>query len=498
MLGLAWRASEPPVTDDLLGPVRFAADAFHGFAAEGGARLGLGPIRGARLGAAVVVALLAAALALAAFDVSGAAAAALAPIVLLSSPRPVADALLATPDLLGALCWLLALGAFARSLAAPSRLRRTHAGLWAGLFAGLAAAARPDLWVLAPLLALHWGVGRVHLAWLAHRAPPPAAPPERAPAPRAAAAEDWAARLRRVPTGVAAALVAVPALVALAWPWLAADPLHRAWPALAAAHGLGRPFPGGGPDPVRLLALALPAPLLLLLAAGVLHTLLRLGAGVRQGDGAAVRVEALLLLAALAPLALGAAGLAPRLEGLRPVLHALPILALLGARALVSLARTAWPRRWKLVLLVLAHVVLLPGFRTQVRAFPAGAAAWGEPVGGAPGAAALGLPRQEGGEGARGVLDALSRHAAPSARVLWLGVPPGAVARYRQAGLVRADLADAAGPADADLLVVARGAGSRDDEYQAWAALGTSRAVATAAFDEVPLAQVFARAGAWR
>jgi hypothetical protein len=55
-----------------------------------------------------------------------------------------------------------------------------------------------------------------------------------------------------------------------------------------------------------------------------------------------------------------------------------------------------------------------------------------------------------------------------------------------------------ADPASADLLVVARDGGSRDAEYQAWSAFGTSRAVATAAVDEVPLAQVFARAGAWR
>ncbi|HET9551705.1 MAG TPA: hypothetical protein VFP50_01945, partial [Anaeromyxobacteraceae bacterium] len=114
------------------------------------------------------------------------------------------------------------------------------------------------------------------------------------------------------------------------------------------------------------------------------------------------------------------------------------------------------------------------------------------------GAAALGWPRQDGGEAAVAVLDDLAAHAAPGARILWIGVAPGAVERYRGSGLLRGDLADAAAPAEADLAVVARTSGSRDAEYQAWGALGSARAVAGAYLDEVPLVQVFARPGAWR
>ena len=95
-------------------------------------------------------------------------------------------------------------------------------------------------------------------------------------------------------------------------------------------------------------------------------------------------------------------------------------------------------------------------------------------------------------------LAALGVHAVPGARVLWLGVAPEAVARYRRAGLLRADLSDALDAAGADLAVVARTAGSRDAEYAAWEALGSARAEAGAYLDDVPLAQVFARPGAWR
>lgn len=395
------------------------AEAFHGFLAEGGERLGLGPLRGARLGAVLVLALLAALLALAGFDLAGASGALLAPALLLLSPRLLALGLSATPDLLAALLWLMALGAVLRSLDEPTRVGRTRAGTGAGLLVGAAAAARPDLWT---------------------------------------------------------------------------DLLHRVFPDLLVAH-VGGPLPL---PPLLLAAAALPAPLTLLLALGLAHAAIRLARALRTGDGRAVRTEGLLLFAAGLPLLLAAAGLAPHRPGLAPVIHALPVLALLGARALTALSRVAWPARRRALTAALGVVTLYPGLRAAVGTFPHGASAWGEAVGGAPGAAALGWPRQDGGEAASAILPALQIHAVPGARVLWLGVDAEAVARYRRAGLLRADLGDAPDGAGADLAVVARTSGSRDAEYAAWDALGSARAEAGVYLDEVPLVQVFARPGAWR
>lgn len=471
------------------------AEAVHGFLAEGGERMGLGPLRGARLGAALGVALLAGLLALAAFDLGGAAAALLAPALLLLSPRLAALGVAATPDLPAAALWLAALGAALRSLDAPTRLARTRAGTTAGILTGAAAAVRPDLWVLLPILAAHWLLGRLHLWWLARRAPAPLEGDAEAAGAGAPPAEDWAARLRRIPTAVGAAATLGPAICAAAYPWLLADPLRRLWPALAAAHGLGEPLPW---PPLLLAAAALPAPVALLLALGLLHSGQRLLRALREGDGRAVRTEALLLLAAGAPLALAAAGLAPRRPGLAPVVHALPVLALLAARAVAALARRAWPERRRALAAAVGLLAVYPGLRAAVRTFPHGASAWGEAIGGAPGAAALGWPRQDGGDAAIAVLPALAARAVPGARVLWIGVDPEAVARYRRAGLLRADLADAPDAAAADVAVVARSGGSRDAEYVAWDALGSARAEAGAYLDEVPLAQVFARPGAWR
>jgi hypothetical protein len=146
----------------------------------------------------------------------------------------------------------------------------------------------------------------------------------------------------------------------------------------------------------------------------------------------------------------------------------------------------------------IAVLILLPGLGAVARSFPLITAAYGELAGGAPGAAARGWPRQDGGEAARSILTELAVHAVPGSRVAWVGVAPGAVARYRATGDVRADLVDAPDATGADLAVVALASGPRDDEFAAWHALGASRAEAGVYLDEVPLVQVFARPGAWR
>lgn len=494
--GLLTRAPGQPL-ESLRGLTTLSSEArrpllgetLHGFAAEGGARLGLGPLRGARLGAAVVVALLATLLSLAAFELAGVGGALLAPALLLLSPRLATQALLATPDLAAALLWLAALSAAARSLDAPTRLARTRSGTWAGLLTGGAAALRPDLWTLLPLLATHWLLGRLHLWRLARQAPAPLELPPDEPK------EAWSARLRRVPTAVAAAATFGPLLAVVASPWLWSAPLPNALEALRLAHGDGSPL---GVNPLLLAAAALPTPVVAVLLLGLAHAVARLLAAMPAGDGRTARVESLWLLGAGLPLALAGAGLAPRGPGLAPLLHALPPLALLGARALVALGTLAWPARRQAVAAALGLSTLYPGLRAAVLTFPHGASAYGEAVGCAPGAATLGWPRQDGGEAVRPLLAELTVHAAPGARVAWLGVAPGALARYRAAGLLRADLQEVAEPAGADLVVVALGAGPRAAELAAWAALGSARAQAGVYQHEVALAQLFARPGAWR
>jgi hypothetical protein len=296
-------------------------------------------------------------------------------------------------------------------------------------------------------------------------------------------------------------------LLVAAWPALLSSPAARA-AALgvpsrgAAAYALGDASAGGALGaafPLATLALTVPVALLLVLAAGPLLAAWRVGRAISghapREEG---RAELLLLLLALAPLAAAAAGIAPRAGGVRPFLHALPFLAVLGARALVAAARLAWPSRATALAASLALLVLWPAVRATVHFHPVGSAAWNELAGGAPGAASAGLPRQEAGEAAARLADALGARARDGARVWWPTSSPAAVRTLTRDGRLRSDLAVASSPDEADLAVVTLDRAGRDDEYRAWAAFRSARPVAGIYVDEVPLGFVYAAPGAWR
>lgn len=455
------------------------------------APLGLSHLRAARLATALLGAALSAAIALLAFDLAGPAAGALAPALFWAAPRHLHAGLVATPDLALAALVACAVLAYRRALTDADARRRRWAALRAGLLFTAALAARPDAWVLLPALAIH---ALVDLS----RQPP---------GPRAAA------RRQGAWTAIAAMAALGPVGVALIWPaiWslpgsLAAfAPGGRApsWHHLVAPLGLA----AGPARPIVLTALTVPAALLLAHAGGVAHTLRRaLRRGPAAADAARARAEAeasrsddvLVLLCALVPLAAAAAGLPAAAPGVRPWLHAMPFLAVLGARALVAAAATAWPARAAPLTASLAVVVLWPGVRAAGHFYPSGSASWNELAGGAPGAASLGLERQDAGEGAVRLLAPLAERAREGARVWWPTVDPAAVAALQRDGRLRADLSLAAGPDDADLAVVTVDGPGRDAEYRVWSAFRSAAPVAGAYQDEVPLGFVYARPGAWR
>jgi hypothetical protein len=336
----------------------------------------------------------------------------------------------------------------------------------AGILSGAAIAARADAWVLLPAFAAHAAI-----AALLER--------------RAAAA--GTAAPGRTP-GLA------PLVLAIA---LGAALLAAAWPGILTGD-LGAFTPRSRPLPAPLAAiLALPATLLVAYAGGLLHALGRVAQALRaRSPASAVSEDVLLLAAAAAGLAGSALSAAP--AGGRPALHAMPFLALLGARALLRASAVAWERRAPAVAGAVALLVLYPPLRATVLAHPHGTSAWSELAGGAPGAASLGLPRQDGGEAVAALLAAVNERAREGARIWWPSTPAAVVALHARDGRLRADLAVASGPAEADLAVVAVEGGQRDAEYRAWSAMRNARPVAGFYADELPLAFVYARAGAWR
>jgi len=447
-------------------------------------RLGwTGGIAGARVPTFVVAALLAALLAAWGFELAGTGGALLAPALLLAVPGSLRAAAVAGPDLASAALWLATAWAFHRGQRARGDGRRHLAwSVAAGLLSGAALATRLDAWLLpATLLA----------AWLASVAGTLRRDPMHA--------------LAGVPLAFPAAAVLAPAILLAAWPWLWHAPASR----LAAALALrpeGGPWLWGGrilpsapaAAPLALLALGAPGGALAAMAGGWLQALGRLAAAARGRDEEVRPGDELLLLAcASVPLALGAwPGLPGGAGGADPS-PAIPFLALLGARALVTAGRRLAPRRPAAVTGALAALALLPAAVQVLRTGPA-LPAWNELAGGAPGAASRGLLLPPGGEALAAALPALAAHAVPGARVWVPATSPEALRRYREDGRLRADLVAADGPEDADLSVWQPVAGGAGGEYRTWTAFGTARPVAGVYADEVPLLQVYARPGAWR
>jgi 4-amino-4-deoxy-L-arabinose transferase-like glycosyltransferase len=478
-------------------------------------RVGLPHLLGYRLPSALTAGLLAGLLALLALELGGPLCGALAPALLLSAPRLLLPLVQAGPAPLGAALALAALVAYRQAVRAVHRPSRLGWALGAGALFGLALATQLEAVALLAAVAVHAAFLAVRAAW-PRTGPAPAAEP--APAVPASYAAHYEPARPAEPVSppepplhprsgllALAAMAAVgPALALALWPALWADPVHRLQAAVAAVPGdgavlfLGRLAGQARPPwgyPLLVSALALPAALVVALAGGLVLAVARLFHP--STTGAERSEELLFLLAAVAPLAVAQAGLAARAPGPAPWFAAFAPLCLLAARAIVLAAHAAVPSRSRTAALCLALVALAPGAVASLRAYPDLGASWGELGGGVPGAASLGMPRHDG-EAVTRLLAQLSARAAPGARIHWPALPPAALAVYAADGRLRSDLTVVASLDEADLAVVSLPQPPRQEEYEVWAALHTTAPASGVFLDEVPLAWVYARPGAWR
>jgi hypothetical protein len=305
-------------------------------------------------------------------------------------------------------------------------------------------------------------------------------------------------------------LVLGPLVLLALWPWLWHQPLPRLHEYLAFHlqhenypwHYLGEllrepPFPVLYPFVVT--ALTVPAASLAAMAGGFAQAAARLVQALRRrAEGVDAPLEALLLLNALFPVALIAWPAVPVFGGVKHWLPAMPFLALLGARAVVTAARLLWPSAPAAAGAALAAAALVPAAWSVAHVHPFGTAAYNELAGGAAGAASLGMQRQFWGDNMAAVLPELNEHAVRGARVWFQEATWLAMQAYQRDGALRADLRWANGAEDADISIWHYHQEFRDKEYLTWTAFGTARPVAGAYLDEVPLVQVYARPGAWR
>jgi hypothetical protein len=488
-----------------LGPERGAAGLPLATAGIGHAllveRLPGGELFSHRLAAALFAALLAYVLSRFGGDLAGLTGALLAPALTFFVPACF-DAAIATGTAVPtAALWLGVLLAHSRGLRSRDHRERIRRAAVAAILFGAAVATRRDAWALLPLLTLHYLLVRSRGGLRALQADEDEAP-HRHPAGRSA----WRSLLAGLPSSVPAMLLLGPLVFAAFTPWIWIDPIRRVLPAIWATLDaspfvhLGTVVAGGRPPwhaPLLAALLLPPASIGFLYLAGLFHAGRRLVLGWRGEAAASFSEELLLLLGALVPLVLAATGVAPAEAGIGPVLPALGVLSVLAARAVATAARAAWPAAAPKLALATCILALYPALRATVRTFPHGANAWSEWVGGAPGAASIGLPRLASGAGTA-LLEEIRERASSGQRIWWPGLPVATLEALRNDGRIRSDLRIATSPADADLAVIEHDDARRDLEYQVWTAFETARPVAGTRLDEVPLASVYARPGAWR
>jgi len=455
-------------------------------------------LQGFRFGAFFFAAFLSFLLATAGYDLAGLLGAWLAPALFWAVPRHFYHAHLAALDLPVTALWLAAVLAYRESERPGISARRAWAfAIATGIAFGAGLAVKHNAWFLGPLLFVHALYTR------------PSSP---------------GTRRYPVPLALVAMGILGPLVFVASWPWLWHDPIARlqsyftfhlhhenySWQYLG--HLLREPpFPIEYPFVVT--ALTVPAAILFVYACGFMQGLACLFRPDPPGIGLTVRArppgdEILLLLNAFFPLALIAWPTVPHFGGVKHWLPAMPFLALLGARALVTAGRAIWPRRAALVTVTLALFALVPAIWAVAHIHPYGTAAYNELAGGAPGAASLGMERQFWGDDVVGLLGEVNLHAVPGARVWWQETSAGAVRAWQRDGLVRGDLRWAVGPEDADLSIWQYHQEFRDKEFRTWTEFAEParpdrpprlpRPVAGLYLDEVPLAVIYARPGAWR
>lgn len=391
--------------------------------------------------------------------------------------------------------WLLTAYAYERSLVSPSWPRAAGAAL----AFGLAFATKHNSWLLPPALGVH------ALASLAL-----------SPGREAA----W----RRVRVLGLMAL-AGPLVLASLWPWLWHDTARR----LAEYVGFHRhhdyynieflgttyfrpPFPRtyawvmtAATLPLVTLALAafgLAARGRALAAAARASLAVlakRLGArasalvGVERDSASTTLLWALGVVVNYAPwLSTGT----PIFGGTKHWLPAYPFIALFAGVGLAHLGAVLRaslpPRRWRRLVPTAAAALAFVAPAVETFRLPAWSlSAYAPQVGGAPGAASLGLNRTFWGYTSGSVTDLLNASLPPGAAVFSHDTAPGAFAMLQRDGRLRRDLRFVESPEGADAALYHHEPHMAIVEYAIWVALGTNAPVAVRGPDGVPTVLVY-------
>jgi 4-amino-4-deoxy-L-arabinose transferase-like glycosyltransferase len=247
----------------------------------------------------------------------------------------------------------------------------------------------------------------------------------------------------------------------LHWPWLWYDTVqHVSWYVSFHAKHVHYPVDYLGtvyfkpPFPVHFpfvyALFTVPVPILVLGAVGLGTTLRRAWAAFRRpAEGPDRQGADLMLLANLAaPMLVIALPSTPIFGGTKHWMPAMPFLAVLAglgaARVVAGLwglsARFGAARAQLALTLGFGGLCMVPAAWATMKYGPHGPAYFNEIVGGAPGAAAIRMPRNFWGYSTVAVLPWLNAHAPKGALAFWHDATSGAIQAYQRDGALRPDV----------------------------------------------------------
>jgi 4-amino-4-deoxy-L-arabinose transferase-like glycosyltransferase len=311
----------------------------------------------------------------------------------------------------------------------------------------------------------------------------------------------------RVPWALVSVLGIGPLVLCAIWPWLWFDTSARllAWVKFHLGHDyynmefLGRTY--WKPPMPRLYAWVMtlatvPLVTLALFGVGLFDTVRSLARGVSAERASS---DALWLLGLAVSYAPWLSTDTPIFGGTKHWITAYPFLCLLAGRGFtlvhsellkISCRGRGDPR---LVLGVLAVASLLGPIVMTLHAHPWGLSFYTPLVGGAPGAASLGLNRTFWGYTTGALTGELNRRAPPEAPVYVHDTALQSWELLREDGRVRADLVGTLALASSELALYQHEPHMRRVEYETWVVYGTVSPVAVGAYDGVPVVWLYER-----
>lgn len=310
------------------------------------------------------------------------------------------------------------------------RWRHTTKGaLLIGVLFGLAAAVKHNVLLVPAILVVHWLLTEAE--------------------PVRAEASGW--RLPRLPLAFFSLAVVGPLVFLVSWPWLWPDPLvrvgqylgyhlhHEHYPILY----FGKlwthpPFPID--FPFVMSAVTIPLGALTLMLLGVVLAAVSVARAARTPQGSA---SLLLLLNAFVPFVLIALPSTPIFGGTKHWMNGLPFLCVLAAGALeeACVRLTAIGARGaRYAFVVLALLIVVPGFWISARVWPYGLGSYNELMGFTRGAANVGMQRTFWGYEPRAALPLIDARTPKGGRIHFGDTNQDSWRRYQRDGLLRSDI----------------------------------------------------------